>query len=121
MNEVFISYARPDRKLAAGLAGVLEERGYSVWWDRELVAGQEFDATIRRVLDSCRAAIVIWTHASVGSRWVLGEAETAASKRKLIPVLADDLAPEELPIGFRALHTVTLSDTDGLLNAVKGQ
>jgi hypothetical protein len=33
MTDVFISYAREDRETAAKLAKVLEDQGYSVWWD----------------------------------------------------------------------------------------
>ncbi|MFI4997767.1 MAG: TIR domain-containing protein, partial [Hyphomicrobiales bacterium] len=33
MVDVFISYAREDRSQAAELAELLEEAGYTVWWD----------------------------------------------------------------------------------------
>ena len=119
MPEIFVSYSSEDRELASKVAALLEENGYSVWWDRELVAGQQFYETISRVLEDCRAAIVIWTTSSIKSRWVLGEAETAASAQKLIPVRVDDLPVNEIPIAFRVLHTNTLSDHKGLLGAIR--
>ena len=118
MTEIFISYASHDRSQAAELAAFLQEKGYSVWWDRELIPGDQFNETIRKALDSCRAVIVIWTDYSIESRWVLGEAETAAAAQKLIPVRSDTMDPGQLPIGFRALHTVPLSDRAGLLGAI---
>jgi TIR domain-containing protein/YARHG domain-containing protein len=118
MTEIFISYASHDRSQAAELAAFLQEKGYSVWWDRELIPGDQFNETIRKALDSCRAVIVIWTDSSIESRWVLGEAETAAAAQKLIPVRSDTLDPGQLPIGFRALHTVPLSDRSRLLGAI---
>jgi TIR domain/YARHG domain len=117
--DIFISYATVDRALAAQLAAFLHEHGYSVWWDRELSAGEQFYAKLAQSLADCRAAIVIWTGPSVESRWVLGEADTAASANKLIPVREDSLPERELPIGFRALHTIPLSDQQGLLRAIK--
>jgi hypothetical protein len=119
MTEIFISYASPDRSQAAELAAFLQEKGYSVWWDRELIPGDQFNETICKALDSCRAVIVIWTDHSIKSRWVLGEAETAAVAQKLIPVRSDTLDPGQLPIGFRALHTVPLGDRPGCLRAIK--
>jgi hypothetical protein len=117
--DIFISYASADRDEAARLAAFLQDKGYSIWWDRELEAGQQFDEKLDQALAECRAAIVIWTSSSIKSRWVLGEAETAAGAKKLIPVRADDLSERELPLGFRALHTIALSDRDGLLRAIK--
>jgi hypothetical protein len=121
MTDVFISYSTDDRTLAEKLAAFLQERGYSVWWDRELFAGQDFHDKIGRVIEECRVAIVIWTRSSIKSRWVLGEADIAAVSQKLIPTRADALKREQLPIAFRAIHTVALSDRDGLLEALKSR
>jgi TIR domain/YARHG domain len=119
MADIFISYSTDDRGQAAELADFLQERGYSVWWDRELCAGQQFYGEIAGALAGCKVAIVIWTVSSIVSRWVLGEAETAASAEKLIPVREDSLSERQLPIGFRPLHTIALSDRDGLLRAIQ--
>jgi len=119
VSEIFISYATVDRALATQLAGFLQEKGYSVWWDRELAAGEQFYSKLAKALAGCKVAIVIWTVASVESRWVLGEADTAASADKLIPVREDALPDRELPVGFRALHTIPLSDREGLLRGIR--
>jgi hypothetical protein len=119
MADIFISYSTDDRAAAARLAEFLQERGYSVWWDREIAAGQQFYGEIAGALAGCKVAIVIWTVSSIKSRWVLGEAETAASAEKLIPVREDSLSERQLPIGFRPLHTIALSDRDGLLRAIQ--
>jgi hypothetical protein len=117
--DIFISYSTNDRPDAAQLAAFLQEQGYSVWWDRELAAGQQFNDKVAQALADCRVAIVIWTNSSIKSRWVLGEAETAAGADKLVPVRADGLSERELPVGFRALHTIPSSDRAGLLRALK--
>jgi hypothetical protein len=43
----FISYASEDRDLAQKLAGSIDACGWSVWWDRKIIAGQTliFDYT----------------------------------------------------------------------------
>jgi YARHG domain/TIR domain len=70
-------------------------------------------------LGDARAAIVIWTPTSIKSRWVLGEAEAAATAEKLVPVRDSGLSENQLPIGFRALHTIPFEDSDGLLEAIR--
>jgi adenylate cyclase len=107
MADIFVSYARADRARVAPLVAALEAQGFSVWWDPEIVGGQEFDALIARELESAKAAIVVWTPASVSSRWVRGEARFAADRQVLTPIQID--APS-LPLDFRAIHTI---DFDG--------
>ena len=65
VSDIFISYAREDRALAQALANDLQARGYSVWWDIELVGADDFQDVILAALAKARAAIVIWTKASV--------------------------------------------------------
>ena len=121
MADIFISYSTDDRAEAAKLAALLEDKGYSVWWDRELAAGDQFHDVIRRVLQDCRLAIVIWTSSSINSRWVLGEADIAAAANKLIPVRVDRLAQDQIPIGFRVLHTIPTSNYESLFEAVRSK
>jgi hypothetical protein len=119
MADIFISYSTNDRWMASELAGYLQEQGYSVWWDQNLAAGQQFVGSITDALGDAKAAIVIWTTSSIKSRWVLGEAEAAASVEKLVPVRDSGLSEGNLPIGFRALHTIGFDDRDGLLRAIR--
>jgi adenylate cyclase len=107
MADIFVSYARTDRARVAPLVSALEAEGFSVWWDPEMVGGQEFDALITRELEAAKAAVVVWTPASVVSRWVRGEARFAADRGVLTPIQLD--APN-LPLDFRAIHTI---DFDG--------
>src|SRR5262245_55670147 len=105
MADVFVSYARSDKVRVAPLVAAIEAAGWSVWWDPSIEPGQEFDQQIATELGSAAAVVVIWTRASVASRWVRGEAREAADQRKLVPVRFDGAS---LPIDFRALHTTDL-------------
>lgn len=41
MTDIFISYSRHDQAWVAKLARALEDVGYSVWWDTQLLAGDD--------------------------------------------------------------------------------
>jgi len=105
MADVFVSYARSDKARVAPLVAAIEARGWSVWWDPEIAAGQEFDRQIATELKSAAAVVVVWTPTSVESRWVRGEARDAADRGVLVPVRFD---AAELPIDVRAIHTTNL-------------
>ncbi len=105
MADVFVSYARSDKARVAPLVAAIEAQGWSVWWDPEIAAGQEFDRQIAAELKSAAAVVVVWTPTSVESRWVRGEARDAADRGVLVPVRFDGA---ELPIDVRAIHTTNL-------------
>jgi len=105
--DIFVSYSRSDKARVAPLVAALEAEGWSVWWDPEITPGEEFDSLISKELDAARTLVVVWTPASVDSRWVRGEARDAADRGVLVPVRFDGA---KLPIDFRALHT---TDLDG--------
>ena len=105
MADVFVSYARSDKARVAPLVAAIEAQGWSVWWDPEIAAGQEFDRQIATELKSAAAVVVVWTPTSVESRWVRGEARDAADRGVLVPVRFD---AAELPIDVRAIHTTNL-------------
>jgi TIR domain len=77
MADVFISYAKAHVELTRALAQELEEKGVTVWWDTDLIAGESFRDRIVQEIKDCKAAIVIWTLTSVHSPFVLSEAERA--------------------------------------------
>jgi adenylate cyclase len=107
MADIFVSYARSDKMRVAPLVAAIEARGWSVWWDPAIDAGQQFDDQIEAELKAASAVLVVWTAASVASRWVRGEAREAADRGTLVPVRFDGVS---MPMDVRAIHT---TDFDG--------
>lgn len=115
MADVFVSYARGDKLRVAPLVAAIEAKGWSVWWDPEIIAGQEFDDQIEAEIDAARAVLVVWTPLSVVSRWVRGEAREAAERNILVPVRFEQA---RLPMDVRVIHTTDLDgwDVDGAMS-----
>jgi hypothetical protein len=114
VSDIFISYSRRDRSLVEPLAGALEHRGWSVWWDHRIVAGDAFDRVIEEAIQQSRLVIVVWSQRSVTSDWVRAEASYALENDKLIPILIDDA---KLPLRFINTHTLPFIDWDGSLDS----
>lgn len=112
MADIFISYKREDKQIAERLSIALEQLGFDVWWDLNLISGQPYRAAIRAVIDQCKAAIVLWSEKSVLSDFVMDEASYAHRLGKLCPARIDGV---EIPMGFGQTHTADLVDWDGEL------
>lgn len=113
MADIFISYKREDRPFAERLSIALEQLGFDVWWDFELLSGDRYRKVIRAVIDQCPAAIVLWSERAVESDFVLDEASHAQRLGKLCPVRIDNVA---LPFGFGQSHTDDLASWEGELS-----
>ncbi len=118
MADVFISYASEDRDRVRPLAEALIARGFNVWWDRALAAGQDYAAIIERELKAAKAVIVVWTNASVASTFVRDEAGRARDEGRLVPVMLDQVA---FPLGFGAFQAEDFSRWNGGQRAAQMQ
>ena len=117
MSDVFISYAREDRDAAFKLAQALRSHGVNVWWDFDLVGGEDFRSRIREVIDSAPKVLVLWSKVSVKSAFVIDEAAEAKRQGKLVPISLDRTSP---PFGFGDLHTIALERDFSNLSQVLG-
>ena len=105
MADLFVSYKREDRAAVERIISRLAKEGYSIWWDSRLEAGENFGDLIAREIDEAKCVIVIWSTASVGSKWVYAEATEADSQGKLVPVTIEACRPKP---PFNVLHCFNL-------------
>lgn len=110
MADIFISYSSEDKTRVKTIAEVLEQKGWSVWWDRQIPVGQRFDTVIEQELNQAKCVIVIWTQRSVNSEWVKNEANEAAQRNILAPVLLEDV---KIPLAFRRIEAAQLTNWKG--------
>lgn len=104
-SDVFLSYARDDRAVAGSLADALRQRGWSVFWDYDIRAGDDWTQCIASEVQDAGCVVVLWSRRSVDSEWVRKEAEAGAERKRLVPVL---LEAASLPGSFAALNGVSL-------------
>ena len=110
MADIFVSYKHEDREHALGLARILGERGWTVWWDDNLLAGDAWSEEIERQLKEARCVVVIWSANAVQSHWVRTEAAAALDRGILVPVVIDDV---EIPLQFQLIQTLKIHEWDG--------
>jgi hypothetical protein len=110
MSDIFISYAREDRAIAKILANLLELQKWSVWWDREILPGDQFQQIIDKELVKAKCIVVLWSRSSMDSGWVIYEATKGKDRNILAPVLIEDV---EIPDVFREINTANLADWTG--------
>lgn len=106
MASVFLSYDHDDAARAAPIAAAIEHAGHSVWWDRHLTGGAEYNHEIESAVDRADAVVVLWSAQSIQSAWVRDEAAEGRDQGKLVPVLIEAVKP---PMGFRQFQAIDLS------------
>jgi len=110
MKDVFISYANEDRPMAERLATGLEQAGLSVWWDRHIQVGSEWDKTIEDALAAAKCVVVLWTGHAKNSRWVRAEAREALKQEKVVPVMVEEQA---IPLAFTGIQALRFLGWNG--------
>lgn len=96
MTDVFLSYAKQDREVASRLAADLGRQGWSVFWDRKIEPGAEWNDEIQTQIGATKCVCVLWSRAACASFWVRGEAAFAYERGVYLPVSLDDGPPPRL-------------------------
>ena len=111
-HDVFISYASADRPRVVPLVEALQQKGWSVWWDRTIPPGKTWDQVIASALDKARCVVVVWSKESVASDYVKEEAEEGKRRGILVPARIDEVI---IPFGFRRIQAADLVGWSGAL------
>jgi len=105
--DVFISYSRNDKDFAGRLAAQLED-DFNVWWDRDLVGGQDYTQALMDAIDRGSTTLIILSYASIQSEWVAKETERALLNSRVIPVRIDN---SEIPANLAEKHCLQIDPT----------
>lgn len=106
---VFLSYATEDREWIADLRNSLQAEGINIWWDQDILLGQDWRTEIDKHLEASHAVLTCWSEQSVSSKSVAEEASNAQSTNKLVHVRFSDI---KLPFGFAGTQHLDLFSTD---------
>lgn len=88
MGHIFISYSRKDEEYVNKLVVALENEGFEVWIDRELLTGDTWTQVINHKIDTCDAFVIVMTDSSKESNWVRREVLYAIQEgKKIFPLL----------------------------------
>jgi TIR domain-containing protein len=108
---VFLAYSRKDQQQARQLISPLERLGISVWWDvASIPIGASWEEFLSDQVSAAQCVIVLWSEASLQSKWVLFEAEAAVRRGVFLPVLIDTV---DLPPPFNRFQAALLDHWDG--------
>jgi hypothetical protein len=108
--DIFVSYARVDSLTANAIARLLQDEGWTVFWDQVIPAGETWDTHIGRALAGARCVLVLWTESALSSNWVREEAGEAKKRGTLLPLLIEAVEP---PIGFRLYQGLDFTTWQG--------
>jgi len=105
MHDIFLSYAKEDKKRASTIIDALVNEGFDVWWDFEIPAGRKWDDVIEKAVADSKCVVVLWSKHSITSEFVRLEATEGKNRNILIPARIDDV---EIPFAFRLRQATDL-------------
>jgi hypothetical protein len=110
VGEIFLSYSRADSQWINKLVHIIQRAGFSVWFDEDILPGEQFDTVVEAAVAKASKVVVVWSNASIGSRWVRAEAGEGLDRGILVPVLKERV---RIPLEFRRVQAADLSDWSG--------
>ena len=110
MTDIFISYSRKDKPWVKTLAATLVAEGYDVWWDPEILPGQDYETVIKEALESTKCVLTVWSKDAIQSTWVKAESNKGLARNVYVPVLYHDVEP---PMQFGHIQSADLQKWKG--------
>ena len=95
--KIFISYARVNRKQVETLEKLLTDLRHDAWFDREIVAGEDWWKSITSSIERCEVFVFALSPQSTNSSACRAEFQYALDLNK--PILPVMLLDAELPVG----------------------
>jgi len=110
MVDIFVSYESSDRPRAEALRSLFEDFGWTVWIDREIPVGADWENHIENELWSARLVVVLWGAQARRSDWVQREARVGLDTNRLLQIHATGLP---LLPPFDAIQAVRMQSWSG--------
>ncbi len=83
-KKIFISYSRNDTEYVSSLVQALRQLGFDVWFDKNIMTGNDWDDTIEEEISNADTVILILSKTSVASENVKDEMSYALSLGKSV-------------------------------------
>ncbi len=99
MADVFISYAREDKRFVRKLHDALAKRGRDSWVDwNDIPLGTEWWEEVCRGIEGANTFTFVISQDSLSSHWCMEELDHAVENNKrLAPILYHDVAEKDMP------------------------
>jgi serine/threonine protein kinase len=110
MAQLVLSYSRESKDFVSKLALSLEARGVDVWYDHNLLPGDDYSKVIEEHIITSPAVLVVWSGSACKSKWVYAEATRANDYDKLLQAVCEQC---ELPLPFNSINYVDLTSWTG--------
>ncbi len=104
-GKIFISYSHKDKPIVHELVRSLDTE-FVVWWDEDLITGQDYKSAIFSHLNEIDALVVVVSANSLSSKWV--NKEIAAAKSANIPIIPIRIDTSPLPESLAHLHATNI-------------
>ncbi len=110
--DIFVSYPHEEREWASQLASVLAERGLRVWFgEKQIKPGESWIDGVKQGLQASNYFVFIITSRVIQSNWAALELGAALGLNKsIIPIIAADVTPDEIPGPARLRRYILKSD-----------
>ena len=96
--DIFLSYSREDLDRVRPLVDVMQAMGWTVFWDRMMRAGSQFDKLLESELDAAKCVIVLLSRSSVVSAFgTRGGSQSGGTWRVVARADRSSRAPARIP------------------------
>ncbi len=106
--DVFLSHSGKDRDWVAAFTESLQDSGVKDWFDASpILPGERWQERIEKALRDSKFLVVILSPDFTESPWTLFELGAAvADRKKIIPVLTEDVKIDRLPSVLRKFQAL---------------
>ena len=116
---VFVSYSSKDMSIVSKVISDMRALGICYWIDTEKIKpGDSISDSLNKGLRSCSILLACLSKNQLNSGWARSEYGSALAAchsdgdKRVVPLILDDLADNDIPSILRDLHAIRLSDQE---------